>query len=389
MEDRHWSTLFYATGNSIADEDLIRAKKMAIESAQNNLDQQKVWLDTLPLRSGKKIVDIGCGPGLHLEYFKSRGLNPIGVDRWREGFLFHNEMEFYDSIDSIPDCSVDYIFCSHVLEHCRSPFVALDGWRRKLKETGLLVIIVPGYNDDVANDHWITGWNVGQLAMSLVASGLDCSLSTFMQIGPHVCGYGIKSDFPETRFNIKSSLPYLPNGLKTTLHFVGGNDLLNGKLMLANTEISRGFSQFSRKIVAQDKSARVHYLDFLSPMLALSDTWKDLMVSFSGGLDISNCTFTLILSIENGTEDLTQVRLAFLSSPIDKRNVLERWFALERGIVVEDFGVDDLCVLSGAPDLQRINSLYFGGIGTSTIKIILIINYEAGQKQIVKDWHVD
>ena len=34
----------------------------------------------LPSRKGMKILDLGCGPGRDLLYFKNRGHNPIGID---------------------------------------------------------------------------------------------------------------------------------------------------------------------------------------------------------------------------------------------------------------------------------------------------------------------
>jgi len=71
----------------IADSGLALAVSMAVGSASENLEQQKNWLDSIPLPPGR-LLDIGCGPGVHLNYFKKRGLEVVGLDRWVDGFQY-------------------------------------------------------------------------------------------------------------------------------------------------------------------------------------------------------------------------------------------------------------------------------------------------------------
>ena len=97
-----------------------------------------------------------------------------------------------------------------------------------------MIIIVPSFVHKVCDGHWNTGWNIGQLAMFLVAVGIDCSESCFMNISGNVCGNGIKKLIPSTDFYIGPSMPYLPKGLADTYHKLRGFNCLDGSLAYAS-----------------------------------------------------------------------------------------------------------------------------------------------------------
>ena len=203
-----------------------------------NLNEQKPFLDLIDLKPNSKILDIGTATGIHMEYFANRGLIPFGIDLDDKNFLFHGVYDFIETSSETANFepeSFDYIFASHILEHMGNPLATLHLWRKWLKPNGMLILIVPPYMANVANAHWNIGWNIGQLAMFLVASGFDCSKSTFKIIGWNVCGFGIKKEIPFTNFIIESSLLYLPKGLCET-RFVdeSGLDYLNGDLIEAS-----------------------------------------------------------------------------------------------------------------------------------------------------------
>lgn len=187
----------------------------AITSNRWTLDGQMPWLERLPLEPGASILDIGCGPGLHCEYFRQRGLRPVGMERKPE--LVQADVEHVRFGADLGGRTFRYVFSSHVLEHCRSPFEQLLRWKDLLQDGGELLLVVPPYSPLVSNDHWHIGWNVGQVAMLLVAAGFDCSGGIFMKCGHNVCGYGRKAAFKETGFNIEKSLPYLPAALARSL----------------------------------------------------------------------------------------------------------------------------------------------------------------------------
>jgi SAM-dependent methyltransferase len=344
-------------------EEISPSIKMAIESATNNLHQQRSWLDAITFSSGK-LIDIGCGPGIHANYFSERGLHVTGLDRWSAGFQYHNKINFLeaDSVDSIEDESFDYCFSSHVLEHCPNSFSTLSQWRRILKKEGALIIIVPVYSSYVANDHWITGWNIGQLAMSLVAAGFDCSQSQFIQIGQHVCGYGVKKDIPPTNFNIRSSLPFLPYGLTQTLLTSGGNELLLGDLAFADSQKTEPQQEAPVKLEVPSFSVASKY------DLLLSTVWNDQFNPPGSTLDMDGGTLSIIVLVE---QHACQLRLAVGSDAAQGlfSNAAEFWLDLVQGFNIFTLRKRDFRLLRGDVDWSSIDHWAFGGCAEAGTRV--------------------
>src|SRR5208337_917164 len=110
--------------------------------------------------AGKKGLEIG-GPS---PFFDRNGLVPIygrcreldncnfaprtiwtsPAGQARPGAKFHREIvaEACD-LSTIPDASYDFVIASHVLEHLANPLRALLEWRRLLRISGVLLIVVP------------------------------------------------------------------------------------------------------------------------------------------------------------------------------------------------------------------------------------------------------
>jgi 2-polyprenyl-3-methyl-5-hydroxy-6-metoxy-1,4-benzoquinol methylase len=74
-------------------EDIVKKETLTIEHYDNNADAfwqgtkdhdvtQNIdaFLDALPKGRSLNILDFGCGPGRDLQYFKSLGHNPVGLD---------------------------------------------------------------------------------------------------------------------------------------------------------------------------------------------------------------------------------------------------------------------------------------------------------------------
>lgn len=55
-----------------------------LESATRKLDfleQSANWIsDTLPPSSYKRLLDLGCGPGIYAEFFDAKGYQVTGLD---------------------------------------------------------------------------------------------------------------------------------------------------------------------------------------------------------------------------------------------------------------------------------------------------------------------
>ena len=119
-------------------------EKESFVDGENELALQEL----LPIiKTGNKVLDLGCGgQKLHQDM--------IGIDIRRDGQLgvganFDKPCatDLEADVTRLPfeTKSVDGILAKHLFEHLIDPVVALDEWKRVLKDNGLLVIICPDY----------------------------------------------------------------------------------------------------------------------------------------------------------------------------------------------------------------------------------------------------
>lgn len=93
--------------------------------------------------SDKKILDFGAGSGNLLHNLNAKIKIAVEVNLAAHPLLRSKGLVVAQSLEEIPNSSVDVVLSHHALEHVPFPIAALMEMHRVLKPSGLLVIWVP------------------------------------------------------------------------------------------------------------------------------------------------------------------------------------------------------------------------------------------------------
>jgi 2-polyprenyl-3-methyl-5-hydroxy-6-metoxy-1,4-benzoquinol methylase len=106
------------------------------------------------LKKNTTILDIGCGWGLALQYFKNKGMDSFGFDPAIEAIEYGKKKGLnlkhagLQSMDVFKGKKFDIITMLNVLEHLADPISALKQIKKLINKDGILVIDVPNdFND--------------------------------------------------------------------------------------------------------------------------------------------------------------------------------------------------------------------------------------------------
>jgi len=187
--------------------------------------------------SGGTVLDVGAGCGFFLNLARKQGWDVLGIDispgaceYARNNFGL--EMRNCNIGDAnLPDASLDVITLQHVFEHLPEPRGALADLKRILKDTGILVIVVPNTKSIMsycAHGHWLClaekahlfHYDKKSLTMLLEKAGfkiLDAyafqwnGMDILWAIKTAMLGRSINFSCPARQDSVSATSPYMTN----------------------------------------------------------------------------------------------------------------------------------------------------------------------------------
>jgi len=130
------------------------------------------------------VLDIGCGPGVYLDYYSGTSL---GIDAHPNNVRICLEKGIQaiegDANQFVRENTFDTILISHVLEHLENPDRIIENAYRSTKPGGRIIIIVPcykgfvsGLNEEVGHKHFIDEEYVDEKMRSLGTTKIHSSI---------------------------------------------------------------------------------------------------------------------------------------------------------------------------------------------------------------------
>lgn len=121
-----------------------------LNGLQNREIEQPTMFSLVPADlSGMKILDVGCGPGVHVHEYRRRGAEVFAIDP-SEKLLAIAKQRNPDvvfevaSVYEIPFTDkFDIVTCSLVLDHVKRLAVAMKELKRVLKRGGIIFVSLP------------------------------------------------------------------------------------------------------------------------------------------------------------------------------------------------------------------------------------------------------
>lgn len=99
------------------------------------------------LQAGDQVLDFGAGIGLFAEAFARQGIavRCLEPDRKQAAEIARKNLPVVESLESLDDESIDYVYSLNVLEHIEDDVGILKTLHRKLRPGGRILIYVPAF----------------------------------------------------------------------------------------------------------------------------------------------------------------------------------------------------------------------------------------------------
>jgi len=174
--------------------------------------------DILGLRSGDRILDLGCGFGRHAYEAARRGAHVIALDAGEDevngvagtfaAMVEQGELSpdttkvgvVQGDALHLPfaDATFDRVLCSEVLEHIPNDVAAMTELARVLRPGGTMAITIPRFGPELINwalsdeYHMVPGGHVRIYRRSVIESRLE---STGLKVTQHHYAHGLHSPY--------------------------------------------------------------------------------------------------------------------------------------------------------------------------------------------------
>lgn len=215
-----------------------RTSKDEIEPINKNVDHTN-WEDCYPkIKDCKKVLDVGCGGGVLMQYMKERGHEVYGVTYSKEEVKYCKNLglevincDIHEII--YDDEQFDAVICWDTLEHTLAPLIVLKEIRRVLKYDGIAMIYMPGQNWIEFIGHIIV-LNERQMLHLLYLTGFK-SADIYKNYGTHRSGIAITATAADTQ---KDDICYnsYANGLMERLKELQRKEMLGSATYIVRKE---------------------------------------------------------------------------------------------------------------------------------------------------------
>jgi SAM-dependent methyltransferase len=134
------------------------------------------------VRPSDVVLDFGCGGGSMLKELACAERFGVEINPIARRVAQANGLTCVESLTQVPDYTIDVAIAHHSLEHVGSPLETLNELRYKLKDGGVLLMVVPiddwrtqrSYDPNDPNHHLYT-WTPLLLGNLLADAGFDVS----------------------------------------------------------------------------------------------------------------------------------------------------------------------------------------------------------------------